>query len=172
MSTEAIEAPTHQFSPEPSDKLKVYLSPPMLPAVCWICNGNPDGVKKFFDIGMQQEYYGAVYICSDCMDPLAHALEYVELERFEGLQRAFAHIKDENKALKEELANAHRALDSLSVVRPDLDIDGSVSDETLFEITETPGRLVTEREDDEQGTDESDSERGPKDSTEPTGIQL
>src|SRR5690348_6919205 len=98
MTTEAIESPQHQFSPSPSDKLKVYKSPPMQPACCWLCNATPDMRRDFLDIGMQQEFYGAVYICSDCIVPIAHALRYVTLDEYEGLQMESERLKSQIRA--------------------------------------------------------------------------
>lgn len=164
--TEAIEAPLHQFSPSPSDKLSFWFSPPQLPAVCWICNGSPDGVKRFADISMQQEYYGAVYICSDCWTPLVEGLGFVRLELFETLQEKHAELKSIARMQGERIRELEQFINSLRNFRPDLDT--SVLDSTSVEesgqgdsnITESVG---TGKTDDDKSI-ESDSSGGPENS--------
>jgi hypothetical protein len=134
--TEAIEAPLHSRSLDASNKIKFYMNPPMLPSCCWICNGTPDGVKQYVDIGIQQDYYGAVYICTDCLQPLMQGLAYVPLAEFETLQEQNQALIAENEKQADRLEFYDSLISDLHSVRPDLNLVDSDPDEIKREEPE------------------------------------
>lgn len=95
-----------------ASKVRVLDAATALPGTCVIC-GSPGGDgRKFVDIDMDIEYYGAVYFCSHCMNQVAQALgclmpEDVDILRsqYEGLQQDRLEARNKEKLVDEFLAN-------------------------------------------------------------------
>jgi len=174
-ATEAIEAPAHSRSLHPSNKIKFYMNPPMLPSCCWICNGTPDGLKQYVDIGIQQDDYGAVYICTDCLEPLMQGLAYVPLAEFETLQEQNQALIEENEKQANRLDFYDSLISGISSVRPDLDLHSpwdtnsdKESERSDPGSSEDEGPIDPEPIVAELGITESDSSGGFEESSEST----
>lgn len=81
-------------------KFKVLPLPEALPVACIACGVS---TKPVVDFGVSIDYYGAVYICVDCVKEMAHMFGFVPRKEFEN-------VVDELEVVKANLKDAENAV--------------------------------------------------------------
>lgn len=101
--------------------------PILAPGHCFTCGtaSNEDG-RKFIDFGKQIDWFGAVYLCSECIIEVAAIVGFLPVAKFNDLF-------DVNKKLQIELDQANKRLENLRNIYGDLfagrhDVPSSLDD--------------------------------------------
>ena len=136
-----------------SNKVRISDNPAAAPGKCVVCGytgGDTGGTRMFIDIGLDIDFYGVVYFCTDCMDSTAEILGYITPSRAEQLETANAQM-----SLRiGELEIVEAKLNELrTVIWPDIRVLPDTSSDVLVNF------MAPESDD-----DESDSESGDFDS--------
>lgn len=74
-------------------RLKVLDNPELAPGICFLNGCVGDGKRKFIDFGKNIEWYGAVYICTQCIIEVAEAAEYIPVASFDKLHNDYRELK-------------------------------------------------------------------------------
>lgn len=92
-------------------------APILEPGTCFTCGsaGNDDG-RKFLDFGKQIDWFGAVYLCTECIREIAEALGFLPVDKFNELF-------DINKNLQISLDQANASNQRIRDVYADLFAD-------------------------------------------------
>ena len=106
--------------PGPSDRMQFHKYPPALPGKCIICQKTSNGAVSFLDINWSIDDYGAVYFCTDCLTPLAHAIGFVETKSLMDAEREAAELAYALREVEDERDHYRSIVNSLRAVRPDL----------------------------------------------------
>lgn len=134
--------------------MDIVFSPAALPSHCMFCPGSVR--EKYIDTGMQFEWYGAVYICDECIVSMGRMLGMITKDQADLLIAANSNLSTDTYNLGRELAGLKAGLDGLADAGFgffDLDTDGSFSarpieaEESVSEITtESNGGLSASEE--------------------------
>lgn len=74
-------------------RLKVLDTPVLAPGVCFLNGCVGDGKRKFIDFGRNIEWYGAVYICTECIIEVVDAADYISVANFDKLHNEYRELK-------------------------------------------------------------------------------
>lgn len=74
-------------------RLKVLDNPELAPGICFLNGCVGDGKRKFIDFGKNIEWYGAVYVCTQCIIEVAEAAEYIPVASFDKLHNDYRELK-------------------------------------------------------------------------------
>ena len=107
-------------------KVQVILHPP-LPATCVVCRKSADGVVRFLDFQASVDYYGAIVVCENCAGEMLDVLQFVPVAEKDNALNQVLVMEEAFLAVRAENANLRNALDSILVVRPDLNLDSGES---------------------------------------------
>lgn len=104
----------------PGDRIQVLDQPVAAPAICVVCKAGggklPQGERlKFIDFGMDIEYYGAVYFCSNCIVNVAYALGYYGPAEMAAVESKLARLYIEHAEMKDQNDALRNALHSLGI---------------------------------------------------------
>lgn len=143
-----------------SDKVTKTKYPP-LPSKCCICNFSADGTREFLDFQVSLDIYGAVCICDACVAPVAELFGYVHhslvTEVVESAEAAILLIEQQEV----QIHGLQAALDSILVVRPDLNSGNPGNDDLASENSDEDDGQSTlgfeESGEDDSGTLEPDA---------------
>lgn len=91
-----------------------------LPASCKICGGADK--EWYLDTGTQEEYYGAVVYCNECVAHIAEVCGFLPPQRLKLLEREIDDLRNENYELKTRLDGYRSIQDGLNTLA-----SGSVS---------------------------------------------
>lgn len=147
-------------------RLKVLNNPELAPGVCFLNGCVGDGERKFIDFGRNIEWYGAVYICTQCIIEVVEAADYIPVAAYDALHSEHRKLKVELDQLKAKYAPFEEAIKNVvdsppsgfgMVLHPS---NASVSRIEVAEVNESANR---ESVDAESKTDESASVEGPDD---------
>ena len=61
-------------------RFSIHENPNVAPGNCAVCRHSGGDGRYFVDFGLQLDWYGAVYFCSECVRELAGAIGYVPIE--------------------------------------------------------------------------------------------
>jgi len=78
-----------------SNKVRISDVPAAAPGKCVVCGytgGDLGGTRKFIDVGLDIDFYGVVYFCTDCMDATAEILGYITPEKAAALSEDNARL--------------------------------------------------------------------------------
>jgi hypothetical protein len=147
-------------------RLKVLDNPVLAPGVCFLNGCVGDGNRKFIDFGRNIEWYGAVYICTQCIVEVVEAADYIPVAAYDVLHGEHRKLKVELDQLKAKYAPFEEAIKNVVDSPPSgfgmvLHPSNSVlSGDEVSSVDETnDGKsIVTEPE-----TDESSDVEGPDD---------
>lgn len=95
----------------PSDRFKVVDRALMPPGVCRVCGGASK--PWYIDFGYNEEYYGAVYYCSECIEAMAQAAGFLTPAEKTQLEQRVAVLEDANFELRVRADGLERGLDGL-----------------------------------------------------------
>jgi hypothetical protein len=175
-SGEYVDPPPAKITHDITSRFQVSEYPSLLPSKCVICGSVGGDSRVFIDIGLQIEFYGAVYFCSYCYwegcrrlgwtDPREVAKLY---ELTESLTKMVEKIKKDKdvyeSALRNLLNNDPTRFNDASLVVPT-----SVAKDVLDDDGE-PGRDVIKPDVGNTPTKPSHSKPRPDDIRKPTGIE-
>lgn len=109
--------------PSPQDRVQIMDTPVALPAKCAIC-GYPGGDdRRFIDIGLTVDYYGAVIFCTSCIVDIANKLNYFSPEQYYSMADCIAKLRDDNTRLATESVGLKNALASWASNLSGTDVD-------------------------------------------------
>lgn len=74
-------------------RLKVLDNPELEPGICFLNGCVGDGKRKFIDFGKNIEWYGAVYICTQCVIEVSEAAEFIPVASFDKLHNDYRELK-------------------------------------------------------------------------------
>lgn len=77
-------------------KYRILDVPDVSPAKCANCGSTKNDGRKYIDVGLHVDWYGAVYFCGLCLDELAHAMDL-----FKDSEEKLAKATAENDAVQE-----------------------------------------------------------------------
>jgi hypothetical protein len=147
-------------------RLKVLANPELAPGVCFINGCVGDGKRKFIDFGKNLEWYGVIYICTECIVEVAQAADYIPVASFDALYAEHRKLQvtfDQLKVKYEPFEKAiHNVVESRTSM-PDLDIDNMRSRLSGVENSEDERNANEKSTVGESETNESDSVEGPDD---------
>jgi len=162
-------------------KYKILDHPVALPNKCVGCGiGHNDGGRvKFVDTGHELEFYGVIYLCSNCFNEVAESLGYISSDKWTNLKLCAEEFVHENDLVKAENDGLRDAVHILTGHKCHSVFDGPFSVELKEDPTyEDPASgITTGRESAKSEPDASSSESGlsdvrgaskPKPKSEPT----
>lgn len=145
-------------------RVQVVDAPPAAPGKCVIC-GTTSG--PMIDIGMDMEFYGAIYFCvENCMVELANSFDYHSPRQWKMMMNQIEAQRDEINQLRDQNEQLRSAVDSLtplaslySVDRvPELDVAA------LYQESEPePEQLTFDFSEERDGSSEQVDERRSSD---------
>lgn len=152
-------------------RLKVLANPELAPGVCFLNGCVGDGKRKFIDFGRNIEWYGAVYICTECIVEVVEAADYIPVAAYDVLHGEHRKLKVELAQLKTKYAPFEEAIKNVvdsppngfgMVLHPS---NVGISDSEVSAVNESADResVVTESE-----TNESVDVEGPDDLFDPS----
>lgn len=94
--------------------------PHAAPGKCVLCGANHvrDG-RKYVDFGMDVPRYGAVYMCTKCIDELAHLLDYFN-------PREAKQLESDARLARQQLSEEMKQNERLRIALSNLDFLGSI----------------------------------------------
>ncbi len=163
------------MSVETAQRFRISDAPNALPGKCAVCGyaasgdtNQPLDHRKYVDFGLDIDYYGTVYFCTDCVNELAKQLGYL-------LPEDADEIAAENVALHSELARLSVGLNAINSVADALTGAGWIIPGIDGNITE--GESVTEEAASDGSTADSEptesvDESGPDDVRDPSDLLI
>lgn len=99
-----------------TSKYKWLDQPYALPCKCTGCGigHNDDGRRTFLDTGMELDYYGVIYICSNCFIEMAAGLGYLSPAQYTKVADDGVEAEIQNRGLKVENEALRTAIKLLS----------------------------------------------------------
>ena len=94
-----------------SDRFKVVEVASAAPGVCRVCGGASK--DYYIDFGYNEEFYGAVYYCCQCIEEMAHTAGFLTPALKARLEQELEELQSENFALKVRTDGLEKALDGL-----------------------------------------------------------
>ena len=96
------------MGPNPSGRIQVTTYPQALPATCAVCGKGAGGrvggkEMEFADFGLSFEFYGAFYLCTECVFELAHTFFCLDPITSKLIMEEKELLKDENTELKKQI---------------------------------------------------------------------
>jgi DNA-directed RNA polymerase subunit RPC12/RpoP len=76
-----------------ANRVQVLNVPLMAPGVCMLCGTAGIDNRTFVDFGKQVEWYGAVYLCSECIKEVAIAVGFIPVAEFDKLLEQLKEIE-------------------------------------------------------------------------------
>jgi hypothetical protein len=117
--------------------MQIVETPTALPGQCKFCG--PSDRKLYLDTGMSEEFYGAWFICNECVNYIADLFGYIHPERARSIQSESARILTENIALIETVNSLRLALQEVtSTLSPTEELNASSVDFSLSDVDSTP----------------------------------
>lgn len=109
METLTVRVPT-------SSRFRILDQPYSLPSKCAFCGigHNEDGRRQFVDTGLDLDWYGVVYICTNCFIEIAQTLGFLSPQQYTNVCDAGIEAEIENIGLKVENDALRTALNLLS----------------------------------------------------------
>lgn len=65
------------FGQSPSAKYQIIEQPGALPGCCFMCRADATNREWFVDIGLQWEFWGAVYLCNACLEEISGTVGWI-----------------------------------------------------------------------------------------------
>lgn len=143
-------------------------APQALPGCCFKCSAGMGSREFFIDFEFSMDFYGAVYICNECLTEMAHTAGFITPVEAEAFKKQIAELETDKFQLEVRLQGLERGLDGLRTAgyladstfnhsnQPDSLIDLGVPDRETHQV------LPTGEEDVGSGTDrtpESDDDQ-------------
>lgn len=138
-----------------TSRFSIHEKPISAPGVCAVCKSAGGDRRHFVDFGMQLDWYGAVYFCSECIVELSQAVGYVPRVKY---------VEAENKALiyGTELEVTEKSFESYRNAARELLRDCRCGDRALLdggpvhrpESTDAPVKAKRRAEEDDLDLDE------------------
>lgn len=99
-----------------SGRFKLLDQPYALPSKCAFCSlgHNQDGKVSFIDTTLDLDFYGVVYICSNCLTEISKSLGYIPPKDYMELRQSYQDIYDENDRLVAENSGLRDAVNILT----------------------------------------------------------
>jgi hypothetical protein len=147
-------------------RLHVLNNPILAPGVCFLCGSAGDGKRKFIDFGKQIEWYGTVYICTECIVEVSSAADYIPVANFDNLHNAYRELQVKYDQLVVRYEPFEKAISNVVESRtskPDLDFDNLRSRISGVEKPEEQRVNDNEAVSGESKANESDNVEGPDD---------
>lgn len=94
-------------------RLKVLNNPELAPGVCFLNGCVGDGERKFIDFGKNIEWYGAIYICTQCIVEVVEAADFVPVATFDKLHDAYRSLEIEHRQLQNRYAPFEEAINNV-----------------------------------------------------------
>jgi hypothetical protein len=94
-----------------SDRFQVVEQALMPPGVCRVCGGASK--PWYIDFGLNEEYYGAVYFCSECIGAMANAAGFLTPAEKTRLEQRIEQLETELFETKVRADGLERGLDGL-----------------------------------------------------------
>lgn len=131
-----------------SGRFKLLDAPYASPGKCAVCgysasgDSEPDDRRQYLDFGLDIEYYGAIYICTACVNEVAVGMGYALPEIVDA-------VREEAEQVKSELARLSAATEVINELGSVLtrngwlpagsDSDSVIGEATVTEITSAKG---------------------------------
>lgn len=150
----------------PQSRIQIVDVPLLAPGVCFICGTAGLDDRTFIDFGRQIDWYGAVYLCSECIKEVAVSIGFIPVAEFDELYTEFRELAAEKDIADAKYKGVVSALDLLfanygSGAMSALNILGAGVDTT--EESSESITIVIESTDGESEASESDNVEGPDD---------
>lgn len=103
-------------------RIQVLDFPNAAPGKCVVCGfagGIESDDRKFIDWGFSLDFYGAIIICSKCIQSIANSLDYASPEQIEKLHIFVNEMLEERRNLREENYKLRNALSNLHFLPSD-----------------------------------------------------
>lgn len=107
-------------------RLTVTDKPILAPGVCFLCGSAGDDKRKFIDFGKNIEWYGTVYICTQCVIEVSEAADYIPVANFNNLYDEHRELKIKYSQLEAKYKPFEEAISNVVESRtsvPDVDFD-------------------------------------------------
>lgn len=147
-------------------RLTVLNNPELAPGVCFLNGCVGDGKRKFIDFGKNIEWYGVVYICTECIVEVAQAADYIPVAKFDELHNAHRQLMVKHNQLQAKYAPFEEAINNVVESRnsmPDVAFDMLRNRVSGVEESEEQRVDNNETVSGESETNESDNVEGPDD---------
>lgn len=135
----------------PQSRFRVTKMPILAPGTCILCKSSGGDERAFIDFGMQLDWFGAVYFCTEC---ITEAAKLIGLEQNSDWARTEKNLRTEVSRVTDLCADARVKLDAAMVLVRDCTCSDSGIGSPPLEITEA--ELV------EHGSDVRDSVSEPE----------
>lgn len=88
----------------PQARWTVVQFPAALPGDCLLCHGSPDNRDWFVDVGFSMDWYGAVYLCCDCIIEITNIVGFLTPDQATQIKTERDSLVQENFDLLRKLA--------------------------------------------------------------------
>lgn len=91
------------FNQQPHAKYQVVEQPSALPGCCFLCRAASTDRKWFVDVGLQEEFYGAVYLCNACITEISETVGWSTPDRTDDFIFEIATLREQNDMLRDQI---------------------------------------------------------------------
>lgn len=162
------------------------------PHKCGTCGSfSGDNGKRYVDFGCWVEYYGTVYICTECFLGATTELNVVPMSRFKALEQNNAELQvvvqtliSENRALRDGIDHIRSSAASRPNPDPDHDnvvpsseserrpVEPRLEPEDSSSVSSGTGTVTTEREDEPARSDDGRGHQNVRNDDESIGLNI
>lgn len=97
----------------PQSRIQILDVPILAPGICLVCGTAGIDDRKFVDFGKQVEWYGAVYLCSECITEVARAVGFIPVAEFDKLLEELKKTQADKGLSDAKVEGVNSALDVL-----------------------------------------------------------
>ncbi|SRR6266498_425763 len=135
----------------------------MFPHKCSVCGGFSDKSgnkeRKFIDFGLDIEFYGKVYICTECFSSATSIVDCVPVEKYNSLEQQFKELSNVVSQLIEENGMLRSAVDTFRIISnnepgPNIVTISAIEDEERSDKGTAEGKKGFVKQTDERGSED------------------
>lgn len=93
----------------PDSRFSLHENPNVAPGICAVCRNSGGDGRVFVDFGLQLDWYGAVYFCSECIRELCEAIGFVPKLSLDIAQEMSKAVSAALQSLQKEYDDFRRA---------------------------------------------------------------
>jgi len=98
-------------------RVQVLDNAPVAPGTCILCGSSGGDGRKFVDFGMQIDWIGAIYFCTECFGEVSRAIGYIPVAEFDAINKE---IKSVQAAADIHAYQNKRLMDALGIIFSEL----------------------------------------------------
>ena len=126
-------------------KYRILDVPDVAPGKCSNCGSSKNDGRKYVDIGLHIDWYGALYLCSPCLHDIADSAGIFEemrtkLEQAEAEGDFVSHLKQKGEELHDTVIKTFKEFEEFYVDLHSISVDSITESDSSVESTETTAK--------------------------------